>query len=170
SDVGRSGELMDWTARFRLANEKTLAASAISAPSFPAGTLSDDLPRYRKALAQWLTADQRQRLATAHQRRRQFERRAELAAILRIIRCYCRPGEAQCERLSDYLAEQLGDTPLGNDEVSVRAQLLAALAQLRSDDVAELVGGDAGNFALLWKELRTGLQRMHLAEAVTSSR
>lgn len=170
SDISRSRELMDWTTRFRRANHKYAAAPAVMDPSFPAGTLPDDLSRYRKALDQWLTAEQRQRLAHAHQRRRQFERRAELAAILRVIRCYGHPNEAQCERLSERIVEQLDRAPPGNDDVSMRAQLLAALSRLGSDDVADLVGGDRRNFALLWEELRAGLQKMHLAKALTSSR
>lgn len=171
SDVGRANEQTDRTARFREANEKHPTAPALVAASLPAGTLPGDLPRYRKGLEQWLTAEQRQQLAAAHQRRREFERRAELAAIVRIVRYHGAASEAQGEQLAESIADQLCDVPLDrDDDVSVRAQLLAALAQLRSDEMAEQAGADRKVLALLWKQLRSEVQAMHLAEAITSAR
>ncbi len=169
SDVKRFLESADWETRHRRANEKDPAGLAMIAASLPAGMLPDDLPRYRKALGQWLTPEQRQKLAKGHQRRRQFERRAELASILRVIRGYARPTDSHCERLADCLAEQLGDTQV-SDDVCIRVQLLAAVSRLSSDEVAGMVGADRGNFARLWKELRTELRALDPAGTITSSR
>ncbi|HJT32507.1 MAG TPA: hypothetical protein VJ783_10725 [Pirellulales bacterium] len=167
SDIHHLDRAADQTKRQARANEQDVAAPVLPGPSLAAGTLPDDLTRYRKALEQWLTAEQRQKLDAAHQRRRQFERRAELAGVLRVIRSYCRPNDMQCERLSEYIAGQLGDPSTDNGEVCVRAQLLGALSRLPAREIADIVGGDRGNFALLWKELRSQVQKLEIADRIT---
>lgn len=166
SDIHRLDRTADRTKQQSRANEQDVAAPVLPGPSLAAGTLSGDLTRYRKALEQWLTGEKRQKLVAAHQRRRQFEWRAELAGILRVIRCYCRPNDSQCERLSEYIVEQLGDPSTDNDDVCVRAQLLEALSRLPAREIADIAGGDRGNFALLWKELRSQVQKLEFADRI----
>lgn len=165
SDVNLFLQSADWAGRHRRANEKDPAAPTITGPSLPAGTLPGDLSRYRKALEQWLTAEQRQRLRAAHHRRRRLERQAELAAIVRVIRRDAALSEPRCARLSDWLEERLGEPSPCEDAVSVRVELLVALSRLAPDEVARVVGEEPSAIAEVWKKLRTELRHAQLAES-----
>lgn len=170
SDLNRSGLLASRTVRYGRGDENDPAAPAMPGPSLAAGTLPGDLPRYRKALEQWLTTEQRQKLETAHQRRREFERQAELAAIARIVCRDAALNEEQSGRLSGWLDDRLRETSHGDAALCVRSELLVALSRLSPDEVAAAVGAEASAIASVWKQLRTELRRNGLAETIPPTR
>lgn len=170
SDLNRSALLASRTVRYGRGDENDPAEPAMPGPSLAAGTLPGDLPRYRKALEQWLTTEQRQKLETAHQRRREFERQAELAAIARIVCRDAALNEEQSGRLSGWLDDRMCETSHGDAAVCVRSELLVALSRLSPDEVAAVVGAEASAIASVWKQLRTELRRNGLAETIPTTR